>query len=174
MAAYVVETFSTVALLFRFQPALAASQSQIHRAVEDDAKHRFPCPRRELLGAGEEIAGGVIDQNIQRPGIPDLADHPLDGIALAHVADKTANLARCAVSQLAAGLLQDIRPAAADVNRCAELQKTLRHRVAQARAASCDQNAFALEQIWLEHLAPRFASVVVDEAEPICHKPVDL
>jgi hypothetical protein len=71
-------------------------------------------------------------------------------------------------------LLQDIGPAAADVNRCAELQKTLRHRAAQACATSRDQNAFALEQIWLEHLAPRFASAVVDEAEPICHKPVDL
>jgi len=131
-------------------------------------------PRREFLGAGEEIAGSVIDQHIQRPSIPDLPDHLLDGITLAHIADITANLARSAVSQLAAGLLQDIRSAAADVNCCAELQKTLGHRTAQARAAARDQNAFAPEQIWLEHLAPRFASVVVVEAESICHKQVDL
>jgi hypothetical protein len=125
--------------------------------VQDDADHCFPCTRREFFGAGEEIAGSVIDQDIQRPRIPDLLDHQLDGIALAHIANKAADFARCAVSQLAAGLLQDFAPAAADVNRCAELQKALSHRAAQASAASGDQNAFALEQIWLEHLALRFA-----------------
>ena len=110
-------------------------------------------PRREFLGAGEEIAGSVIDQHIQRPSIPDLPDHLLDGITLAHIADITANLARSAVSQLAAGLLQHIRSAPADVNRRAELQKALRHRASQAGAASGNQNTFALEQIWLEHFA---------------------
>ena len=133
--------------------------------MENDAQHRFPCAWRELVGTSNEIAGGIVDQHIQRPGIPDPRDHLLHGVAVAHITDKTADVARPAARQFSAGLLQYVGPAATDVDRCAELQKALGHRAAEACAASGDQDAFAFEQICLKHsLSPLPFAVVSTKA----------
>ena len=68
------------------EPAASAGHGGVEGAEEDDADYGVPGAGGELFGAGDEISGGVVDENIERAGFPDGVDKGLDGVEIANVA----------------------------------------------------------------------------------------
>ena len=133
-------------------PALAAGVAHVERAVQHDIRNGVEGARAEVLGLGNEIARGVVDQTIERPGRPDLLDHFLDRrghrISTVWLSTRRAGILG---HDLPGGFLEDAAAAAANHAIGAQLDELLHHRLAQPGAATGDQKPFALEQIRLEH-----------------------
>lgn len=71
------------------QPSAAASHGAVQSPHEHDADHRLESAGGKIFGAGDEISGGVVDENVERAATPDRVDHAVDGIEIAHVAGKS-------------------------------------------------------------------------------------
>ena len=82
----VVATLSTRPLRRALDPAPAAGHCAIESAVQHDAEHRIDGAWRQPVGARDEVGGGVVDQHIERPLLPDALHHGLDLGRFAHVA----------------------------------------------------------------------------------------
>src|SRR3546814_8983852 len=111
-------------------------------------------PRRRGLAAGEEVAGGVVHQEVQRPLLPDRRHQPVDLGSVAQVAGNRAAAAGEVGVELGPRLLEHVLAPPADDELRAELQHAPAHRLAEAGAATGDQDALALQEIALEHGAP--------------------
>jgi hypothetical protein len=58
----------------------------VEAAVQHDANHGVPTVGRQVLGATDEIPGGVVDQNSRCGGLlEDVGHHEIDGRRLANV-----------------------------------------------------------------------------------------
>ncbi len=68
------------------EPAAAACHGGVQRAHEHDADDRFESAWGEFFGAGDEVAGGVVDEYVQRAIFPDRVDHGFNGVEAANVA----------------------------------------------------------------------------------------
>src|SRR5262249_36674464 len=121
-------------------------------AVEHGVGDGVEAARGQVLGARDEVARGVVQEAGERAAIvPDRLHHCVDRLSVADV--DSAGLHRAAVlcRQLARGFLQRVLPAPADVDLGAQLEVPRRHLAAEARAAAGDEDALALENVFLEH-----------------------
>ena len=112
---------------------------------------------RQLLAAGDEIAGGVVDQASSGPLGPDRLDHRLDRLGIADVADLGLDLAAGSPPSLAAAAVSTSSRRPQITEPRAQLQEAPAHGEAEAGAAAGDQDALALQKIGLEHARPRAA-----------------
>ena len=123
----------------------------IEAAVEDDPDHRVPAIRRQVLGLADEVAGGIVDEDVDAAEVTDRPlDHLVDLLRVAHV-DLHGQGIEAGVPQLRTSLLEVLRVAAADHNTCAEFAETFRNREPQPGASTGDNGDLALEQIRNEH-----------------------
>src|SRR3546814_20180284 len=111
-------------------------------------------PRRRGLAAGEEVAGGVVHQEVQRPLLPDRRHQPVDLGSVAQVAGNRAAAAGEVGVELGPRLLEHVLAPPADDELRAALQPAPAHRLAEAGAAPRAQAALALQDIALEHGEP--------------------
>src|SRR5271155_3398979 len=100
-----------------FEPAAPAGPGGMEGAEEHDADYGFKGARGKLLGAGDEIAGGVVDQDVEGSGFPDGVDHGFDGVAISDVAGEGVDGAFGGGGEFGGGLLENFFAAPADVNR---------------------------------------------------------
>ena len=121
--------------------------------MENDVEHRIDGARRQVLGAGDEVAGGVVDEGVERTHGPDLLQHGVDRRGIAHVATMGLDSAPGLGREPGGGLGQSMLAAAADDQFGAELEEAAAHAEAEAGAAAGDEDALAPEQIGLEHRA---------------------
>ena len=119
--------------------------------MQHDAEHRVDGARRQLLGAGDEVAGGVVDEGVERTDGPDLLEHGVDGGGVADVAAVGLDSAPGFRAELGGRFGQHLLAAAADDELGAELEEAAAHAEAEAGAAAGDEDALALEQVGLEH-----------------------
>src|SRR5262249_14520159 len=131
----------------------AAADGDVGAAVEDDAEHGVDGARRQVLGAGDEVAGGVVDEGVERAHGPDLLEHGLDSGGVADVAAVGLDFAPGFSAELGGRLGQPLLAAAADDELGAELEEAPAHAEAEAGAAAGDQDALVPEQVGLEHRA---------------------
>mgnify|MGYP001114608555 CR=1 FL=1 len=140
-----------VAGLLGRDPALADRLGHVERAVHDDVGDGVEAARRQLLGARDEIAGGVVDEVGEAAVAKDGLHHLLDRERVADVDAVTGDAAAMEIHQLGRGLVaHDLAPAA-DVHFGAELEEARRHRLAEARAAAGHEDAPSSQKIFLEH-----------------------
>ena len=107
---------------------------------------------RELLSAGDEVAGGVIDENVEGSGFPDCINHGFDGVEIADIAGEGMDRAVGGVGEFCGSFLENFFAASADVDRGAELEKAVGHGFAEAGAAAGDQDALVVQEVVAEHL----------------------
>jgi hypothetical protein len=132
-------------------------------AVEDGPHDGVEPVGRQLLGEGQEVAGGVVDEAVDVPEAPGGAgDQGLAGGGLADVGgedfDRSA-LARRS-RDLARSRLELLAAAAGDRHAGPVRREGLRHREAEAGAAASDDDRAVREKRRLEH---RAASVGADD-----------
>ena len=78
---------------FCCKPPSSAGHRAVQGAHQDDVDHRLPGARREFFGPGDEISGGVVDQDVEPAFLPDRIDHPLDSFQAADIAGDRMNRA---------------------------------------------------------------------------------
>ena len=131
-------------------PALAAGVGHVERAVQHDVGDGVEGAGAEVLGLRDEVAGGIVDQTVERPAGPDLIDHLLDGGGDADVDGMEVDpAAGILLHDLLGRLFEDAAAPAADHTVCAQLDELLHHHAAEARAAAGDEESLALEQVGL-------------------------
>ncbi len=145
------EMLRTVAGMGGFEPAASAGHGGVERAEEDDADYGFESARGKFLGAGDEIAGGVVDQDVERAGFPDGIDHGLDGVEIADVAGEGVDWAFGGGGKFGGGFLENFFAAAADVDGGAELEEAVGHGFAESGAAAGDEDALVAEEVVAKH-----------------------
>jgi len=123
----------------------------MERAHEHDADYGIERAGGKIFGAGDEVSGSVVDEYIERGIFPDSVDHRFDGVEIADVAWKGLNCASGGGGEFGCGLFEDGFAAAEDADSCTEFEEALSHAFAEARASSGDEDAFAVEKIFLEH-----------------------
>ncbi len=131
----------------------------MERAHEHDADYGIECAGGKIFGAGDEVSGSVVDEYIERGMFPDSVDHRFDGVEIADVAWKGLNCASAGGGEFGCGLSEYGFAAAADVDHCTEFEEALSHAFAEARASPGDEDAFAVEKIFLEHYVLRAGAV---------------
>ena len=97
---------------------------QLQRAHEHDADDGVPRAGREFFGAGDEVAGGVVDEDVERSFAPDGIDHGFDGFETANVAGDGVD--GSLGGEFGGGLFENFFAAAADVDRGSEFEEALR------------------------------------------------
>src|SRR3546814_8654814 len=95
-------------------PALAERQRHIGGAVQNDVEHRVERAVAQRLALGDEVAGGVVEQPVDRAVLPGGGQHRVDGRRIADVALEPARPSRKVVVELGRRLLQNVRAPAAD------------------------------------------------------------
>ena len=145
-----------------FEPAAAAGQGAVERSHEHDADNGVPCAGRKVFGAGDEVSGSVVDEDVERDFAPDGVDHGFDGFEIAHVAGDGVDCALRFLGEFGGGLLEDFFAAAADVDGGSEFEEALGHAFAEAGAAAGDEDALVLQKVGSEHLV--LASAFLDDA----------
>ncbi len=77
------------------RPAASQRRPQASVALSEPLQHDvddgIDRARRQLLAAGDEVAGGVVDEHVERLRLPRRLDHRLDGRRIAHVEGKDAD-----------------------------------------------------------------------------------
>src|SRR5208337_1915068 len=132
------------------EPAASAGHGAVQRAHEHDVDDGVPRAGREVFGAGDEVAGGVVDEDVEGSLAPDGIDHGFDGFKTADVAGEgvDGSLGR----EFGSGLFENFCAAAADVDRGSEFEEAFGHAFAEAGASAGDQDALRLQKIGAEHL----------------------
>src|ERR1035438_8734502 len=69
-----------------FEPAASAGHRAVEGSHQDDADDGVPCAGRKFFGAGDEIPGGVVDENVEGALSPNGIHHGFDGVEAANVA----------------------------------------------------------------------------------------
>src|SRR5260221_13693790 len=125
-----------VAALFCGDPAPAHGVGHVERAVHDDIGDRIEAARRQVLGARDEIAGGVVDEIGERALDENRLDHLIHRERISDIDAVARHPAAMEVHQLGRGFVADAFAAAADMNLGAKLQEACRHRLAETGAAA--------------------------------------
>ena len=68
------------------EPAASAGHGAVQRAHQNDADDGVPRAGRKFFGAGDEVSGGVVDEDVERAFAPNGVDHGFDGVEIADVA----------------------------------------------------------------------------------------
>ena len=68
------------------EPAASAGHGGVERAHEHDADDGIEGVGRKFFGAGDEVSGGIVDEDVERGGFPGGVDHRLDGFEVADIA----------------------------------------------------------------------------------------
>ena len=123
----------------------------IECAVHDDVGDRIEAARRQILGARDEIAGGVVDEIGERAFAENRLDHLVDRERVPDVDAVAGHPAAMQVHQFGRGFVADALAAAADMDLGAEAEKARGHRFAESGAAAGHQNASAGEKLFVEH-----------------------
>jgi len=95
--------------------------------VHDDVGDRVEAARRQVLGARDEIAGGVVDEVGERAFGEDRLDHLVDRECVPDVDAMARHPAAIQIHQFGGGFVADALAAAADMNIGAELKEARRH-----------------------------------------------
>ena len=119
--------------------------------MHDDVGDRIEAARRQVLGARDEIAGGVVDEVGERAFRENRLDHLVDRERVADIDAVAGDPAAMQVHQFGRGFVADALAAAADMDLGAELEEARRHRFAEPGAAAGDKNAPAGEKLFAEH-----------------------
>ena len=108
--------------------------------------------RRQVLGARDEVARGVVEKAGERPAVlPDRLHHGVHCCGVADVRGVAFHRAAVLCREFGGGFFQRLAAPAADVYVGAELHVLRRHLAAETRPASGDEDALALEEVFLEH-----------------------
>jgi len=121
--------------------------------VHDDVGERIEAARRQVLGARDEIAGGVVDEVGQRAFRVNRLDHLVDRERVSDIDAVAGHPAAMQVHQLGRGLVANAFAAAADMNLGAELEEARGHRLAEPGSAAGDENASSGEKLFAIHLS---------------------
>ena len=132
-----------VAGFFGGDPFAAEDERAVECAGEDDADYGVEGVGREFFAAGDEIAGGVVDERVD--GAEFFfggGDHAFNGCEVANVGDAVGGL-RAFGANVVGGLLQGFFAAAGEKNIGAEFGEAQGHGAAEAGAASGDEDCAA-------------------------------
>src|SRR6516162_2879984 len=132
-------------------PALAHRLRHIEGAMHDDIGYSVEPARRQVLGAGDEITGGVVDEAGERAFAENLLDHRLDRGGVADVDAVARDTPAMRLHQFRGGLLADALAPAADGDLGPEAEEPLGHRLAEPCAAAGDEDLLACEEAVDEH-----------------------
>ncbi len=119
--------------------------------MHDDIGDRIEAARRQVLGARDEIAGGVVDEVGERAFGENRLDHLVDRQRIPDVDAVAGHPAAMQVHQFGRGFIANALAAAADMDLGAELKEARGHRFAEPGAAAGDKNAPAGEKLLVEH-----------------------
>src|SRR6266702_4573266 len=161
------------ALVAARDPALADGVRYVERAVENGVGDGVESARRKVLGAGYEVAGGVVHQAGVRPAlVPDRLDHRIHGRGVADVAGEGLDRAAVLRRELRGGFVEHGFSSAADSEIGAEPEVLRRDLAPEAGAAAGDEDALAFQQTVAKHsllLSARSRSrYTVSTILPIC------
>src|SRR6266436_3540755 len=140
-----------IAALLGGDPAPPDGVRDIERAMHDDVGHRVEAARAQLLGARDEIAGGVVDEIGEGTFAEDVFHHLVDRERVSDIDAVAGHAAAMEVHELGRGLVADDLAAAADVDVRAKLKKTRGHGFAEPSATSGYEDAPAGQEIFIEH-----------------------
>ena len=128
--------------------------------MHHDVGYRVKTARRKFFRTRDEIAGGVVDEIGEGALGPDRVDHLVDRLRVADVDAVAHHAPAVHIHQFSCGLVADDFASAADMNLGAQLKEAGRHGLAEAGAASGDENAPPGEKLIVEHcFHPRGLSV---------------
>ena len=131
------------------EPAASAGHGAVERAHEDDADDGVPCAGRKFFGAGDEISGGIVDEDVERSFAPNGIDHGFDGVEAANVAGDGVN--RALRVEFGSGLFKNVFAATADVDCGSEFEESGGHAFAEAGASTGDEDALVFQKVGAEH-----------------------
>ena len=109
--------------------------------MQHDVENGVDGARAQLLAAGDEIAGGVVDQIVEGTVRPYRVHHLIDRLGVADIATMGFNLAVGLRRQILRGLGKHFLAASADNEMGAQFEETTTHGQAKPGAAARDQNA---------------------------------
>ncbi len=119
--------------------------------MHDDIGDGVEAAWRQVLGAGDEIAGGVVDEAGEGSIAENLLDHRFDRGRVADVDAVACDASAMRLHELRGGLIADALAPAADRDLGAKLKELLGHRLAEPGAAAGNEDFFALEKAVDEH-----------------------
>src|SRR5450759_1735528 len=122
------------------QHALTSGQGAVGCAVQHDIDYAVPAIGREVLGAREEVASGIIDENIDAAGF---LDHALDGgFDVIRLADVKGADQRFAAFRLdcTGSFLQQVLTSSRKYDACAEFRRPQCEAPAYACACASDED----------------------------------
>ena len=119
--------------------------------MHDDIGDGVEPARRQVLGARDEIAGGVVDEAGERAFAENLLDHRFDCGGVADVDAVARDAPAMRFHELVGGRVADALAPAADGDFGAEAKEPLGHRSAEPGAAAGDEDFFARKQAVDEH-----------------------
>ncbi len=114
--------------------------------MQDDAQHAVHRAVRQALGGAGEVAGGVVHQDVDAAVVlPDLGDHVVNRLGVAHVTRHGEDFAAVGRGHFARGRGQHLIATAGDGQLRAQLQEPFTHRAAQPRAATGNHHDLIFE-----------------------------
>ena len=135
-------------------PAAADRVGDVEGPVQHDVGDGVEPARAQILGARDEVAGGVVDEVGERTGLEDVSHHGVDRARIANVDAVGLDPAVIFPGEFGGrGVAHRLAPSA-DEDIGAERQEFFRHALAEAGAAAGHQDAPAAKKSVLEHLLP--------------------
>src|SRR5918994_5072237 len=123
----------------------------VESAVQHDADDRVPPVDRKILGAADEIARGVVDEDVDVPEVLDGAlDELVDLLGVAHV-DLPGERIEAGMTEFCRPRLEVRRIPAADDDARAERTEAFRDGETDAGASAGDHGDTTLEHLGTKH-----------------------
>src|SRR6266513_456725 len=133
-------------------PALADRVSDVEGAVQHGVGDGVEAARGEVLGARDEVTGGVVEKAGERPAVlPDRLHHRVHAFCVADVRGVALDRAAVPACELRGRPFERLPAPPEDVEIGAELEVLRRHLASEPRAATRDEDALALEKVFAEH-----------------------
>ena len=126
-------------------PPAADGVGDVERPVQHDVGDSVESARAQILGARDEVAGGVVDEVGERPGLKNVLHHGVDRAGIANVDAVAFDLAAVFAAELGGGGIAYRLAASADEYVGAEREELLGHALAETGAAAGHQNAPAVK-----------------------------
>src|SRR5882762_3922488 len=140
------------ALVAARDPALADRVRDVEGAVQHGIGDGVEAARREVFGARYEVARCVVDEARKRPAVvPDRLHHGVHASRVADVHGVAFDRAAVLRGELRGCFFERLPAPPANIQVRAELEVLRRHLAAEAGAAARDEDALALEKVFLEH-----------------------
>ncbi len=114
----------------------------MERAVQHDVRNGIEAARTQIFGAGDEVAGRIVDQAGERAIRPHLLDHAINGLVVFDIDLIRLDGPARGVTNLGAGGFQHGQPASANCHFRTEAHVLLGHDAAQPGTAACDEYLF--------------------------------